>query len=87
MIDDAFRGMSCTESYRLFKAFITQGCKGKTILYASACHRFLHLSTHFIYMEEGKILKFGQKNLLKSYNEFEGVNLDENCVKSKEIKY
>lgn len=73
--------MTCSESYRLFKNFIKEGCKGKTVIFSAMDNRFLHLSTNFIYMEDGKIERMGRKEELREFSEFEGVNLDENCVK------
>lgn len=81
MIDDSFRGMTSTDSYKLFKNFVKKGCKGKTVIFASSNYRFLHLSTHFLYMDDGKIVESGEKKKLSRYEEFDGIDLDENSVR------
>ena len=75
LIDDAFDGMSCSESAKLFKSFI-RGLKGKTILYASNSYRFLKHCDNFIYIEDGEVLESGTKKQLSDYNEFDNVDLN-----------
>jgi len=76
IIDDAFDGMSCSESYKLFKSFVQKGCKGKTIVYASNSYRFLKFCNTFLYLEDGEILESGPKKQLSEFNEFKDVDLE-----------
>lgn len=76
LIDYAFTGLKCANSWHLFQTLISS-LKGKcTIVLTNDSHRFVSFCTHYYFIEDGEVSASGEKDELKEFEEFSDVTID-----------